>query len=387
MVNINDNIIIPRAAEKQVYSYMKPNNVVVIYGPRRSGKTTLLRQVRDNLKEEKVLWLEGELAETQRVLSSQNLHKLKEVVGDHTVVIIDEAQAVPNIGLNLKIMVDQIPGIKIIASGSATFDLARQVGEPLVGRKSTVWLYPLWVKEINDYYGHLGLAERLPDLLVYGGYPQVQLLTSAQEKREYLSELISTYLYRDILEMDSVRNSAKIRDLLQMLALQVGQEVSHHELATALEMGTQTIARYLDLLEQSFVIVNVRGFSRNLRQEITRTSRYYFYDNGVRNALISNFNPPDTKVRSDVGALWENWLVMERLKKQHYDNILANNYFWRTYDQKELDWVEDRGGRLYGYEFKWNPQGKAKGAKLFTETYGESEVKVIHRENYLDFAG
>ncbi len=384
MININENII-PRAAEKLVLEHLEPNKVVVVYGPRRSGKTTLLRRIQDNLTQEKILWLEGEIIETQRQLSTQSIHKLKEVIGDATVLIIDEAQAIPNIGMNLKIIVDNIPGIKVIASGSATFDLAKQVGEPLVGRKWTIWLYPLWAIEVKNHFGYLGLTERFEDLLIFGGYPQVLQLKTADAKREYLTELVSNYLYRDILELDSVRNSAKIRSLLQMLALQVGQEVSHHELANALQMGPQTVARYLDLLEQSFVIKSVRGFSRNLRSEITRTSRYYFFDNGVRNALISNFNAPDTTLRTDVGALWENWLVMERIKKQHYTRMFANNYFWRTYDQKEIDWVEDRDGTLHGYEFKWKPDSRARGANLFLKTYQNAEVLVVHPDNYLEF--
>lgn len=387
MVNINENIIIQRAAEAQIRHYLQPGKVVVVYGPRRSGKTTLLRQVRESLsKSEHILWLDGETQSTHDQLYGRSIHKLKTLVGDHTLLIIDEAQAVPDIGTTLKILVDNVPEIKVIASGSATFDLAQRVGEPLVGRKWTVRLYPFWFKEIRNHFGAITAQEVLPDLLVYGSYPALFHYQSHGERREYLEQLVDSYLYRDILELDSVRGSKKIRSLLQMLALQVGQEVSHHELATALEMGTQTIARYLDLLEQSFIILNVRGFSRNLRKEITQTSRYYFYDNGVRNALISNFNAADSTVRNDLGALWENWLVMERIKKQSHTALHSNNYFWRTYDQKEIDWVEERGGVLYGYEFSWQDKRMKKATREeFLKTYPRSKLAVVSSDNYLEF--
>lgn len=388
MVNISKNII-KRAAENQLYSYLEPNKVVVVYGPRRSGKTTLLRQISDSLrKTESILWLEGEQLTAQRQLSVQDIHQLKQLVGTHTLLIIDEAQAVPNIGLNLKLMVDHIPELKIIVSGSASLSLAQQVGEPLVGRKWTVWVYPLWTREIAQHAGQHELASLLPDLLIYGSYPALWHLPSRSAKEEYLEDLVSTALYRDILALDNVRSSAKIKSLLQLLALQIGQEVSIHELATSLEMGTQTVSRYLDLLEQSFVIMNIRGFSRNLRKEITKTSRYYFYDNGVRNALLNNFNPPDPAIRSDVGALWENWIIMERVKKQAYTGTKANNYFWRTYDQKEIDWIEERGGVLRGYEMSFRPKKIRRAVQAeFLKAYPGSQITNIHSQNYLEFVG
>lgn len=385
MININDNIIIQRTAEKRIRHFLEPNKVVVVLGPRRSGKTTLLRQIQVSLdQQEKILWLDGELDITKQKLAAKSVTSLKGLVGSHTLVIIDEAQAVPDIGNILKLIVDHLPGIKVIASGSATFDLASQVGEPLVGRKWSVWVYPLQAVELRNHFPALWLEENIENLLIYGSYPQLQHISSMEDKSQYLEELISTSLYRDILELDSVRNSAKIRGLLQMLALQVGQEVSRHELATALEMGTVTVERYLDLLEQAFVIVRIGGFSRNLRKEIRSSARYYFVDNGVRNALLRNFNP--LSLRGDVGALWENWLAMERIKKQKMESPLANNYFWRTYDQKEIDWVEERDGKLYGYEFSWQFKEIRKATrKEFTTAYPNSELTVIHQGNYQDF--
>lgn len=370
----------------QVKGYLQPGKVVVIYGPRRVGKTTLLRQLREQYGSDEILWLEGEQHEVKQQLSSHNLTGFQRLIGRASIVIIDEAQAVPQIGMALKMLVDHLPHLKIIASGSATFDLARKIGEPLVGRKWTVWMYPLWAKELMDHYGPIAFQAMTDELLVFGSYPALLHLPSAREKQDYLLNLVDSALYREILELDSVRNSAKVRQLLQLLALQIGHEVSLHELARALAMGGKTVARYLDLLEQSFVIMRVGGYSRNLRKEITRSARYYFLDNGVRNALINNFNRPDPLQRNDVGMLWENWLVMERIKKQRYRRLFANNYFWRTYDQKEIDWVEEREGKLFGHEFSWRAKPIRKATRQeFLTAYPQAELTAINRENFLDF--
>ncbi|MCK5123323.1 MAG: ATP-binding protein [Candidatus Pacebacteria bacterium] len=373
--------------KRQAYNLLKQklqeNKVILLYGPRRVGKTTLLKELVKNLEnEENIKFVSGEDLIIQKELSSQSIEKLRSFVGNASLLIVDEAHKIPGIGLNLKLIVDHLPKIKVIASGSASFALAQKVGEPLTGRKKTVFLYPVSVKElvgIKDltYYQQIFEAH-----LIFGGYPELFNLRSNEEKNKYLGELIDSYLFRDIFELEQIKNSKKIRDLLALLAFQIGKEVSLSELAKSLELHNDTVARYLDLMEKSFIIINIRGFSRNLRKEIAKTSRYYFYDNGVRNALINNFNPLD--LRNDIDALWENYLVMERLKKQAYQPIYANNYFWRTYDQKEIDWVEERDGKLFGYEMKWGDK-KKKEPKLWKETYDNAEFKIINQENYLDF--
>lgn len=376
-------MIIKRQAHSLIREKLQENKVILLYGPRRVGKTTLLEEIINNLKnQEKIKFVNGETAVIQEELSSQSILKLKEFIGDSSLLIVDEAQKIPNIGLNLKIIVDHIPGVKIIASGSASFSLAQKVGEPLTGRKKTVHLYPVSAKELINTKDITYYREARDNHIIFGGYPELFKLKTKEKKREYLLELIDSYLFRDILEIEQVKNPKKIRDLLSLLAFQIGKEVSLSELANNLDLHADTVYRYLDLMEKSFIIVNIRGFSRNLRKEIVKTSRYYFYDNGVRNALINNFNP--ISLRNDIGALWENFIVMERIKKQAYKPIHSNNYFWRTYDQKEIDFVEERDGKLYGYEIKWGNK-KYKEPKLWKETYDNAEFKLINQENYLEF--
>lgn len=375
---------IQRIAKENIKKSLAPNKVIVLHGPRRVGKTTVLKELQQELVDQYTIQLlNGEDAITQRELSSQNVEQLKTFVGDTTLLIIDEAQHVQHIGQHLKLLVDHIPGFAIIASGSASFTLAQQIGEPLTGRKKTVHMHSISAQEMITTVDHMYQQSTRDERMVYGSYPELFQLSSAIERQEYLRELVSSYLFRDILALENIRNPKKMRDLLQLLAFQIGQEVSLSELGNALELNSATVYRYLDLLEQSFVIVNVRGFSRNLRKEVTKTSRYYFTDNGVRNALINNFN--DLSLRNDVGQLWENYIVMERIKRQHAAGPISNNYFWRTYDQKEIDWVEERCGRLYGYEIKWNPRKTVKPPKLWLSTYENASWELIHPENYIDF--
>lgn len=360
---------------------LKPGKVVVIYGARRTGKTTLLNEY---LKTEPgpYLLVSGEDIIIQGYLSSQSIEKLKAFVGNNRLLVIDEAQKVQNIGINLKLIVDHIPGIRVIATGSSSFDLARSIGEPLTGRKNTLIQYPLAQLELAAMEQRHETDSRLENRLIYGSYPEIVLLQDNREREQYLKEIVSSYLYKDILELEGIRQSAKIGRLLQLIAFQIGKEVSYTELGTSLGMSKNTADHYLDLLEKAFVIRKLGGFSRNLRNEVTKNSRYYFVDNGVRNALINNFNP--LELRNDPGELWENYLVMERLKRQEYLRETANNYFWRTYTKKELDLVEERDGKLHGYEIKW---GKARpGApKEWTMGYPEATWNLINRDNYLTF--
>jgi uncharacterized protein len=359
---------------------LAPGKVVVIYGPRRTGKTTMLQQFLRGV-EEPYLLVSGEDITVQGYLASQSIEKLSAFVGANRLLVVDEAQKVPNIGVNLKLIVDHIPEMRVLATGSSSFDLARSVGEPLTGRKISLKLFPLAQLEIGQIEQRHQTDANLESRLIYGAYPEVVLTNDNRGREQYLREIVASYLYKDILELDGIRHASKISRLLQMIALQIGKEVSYTELGTGLGLSKNTIERYLDLLEKAFVIQKLSGFSRNLRSEITKNSRYYFLDNGVRNALINNFNPLD--LRNDVGELWENYLVMERLKKQEYLCLHANNYFWRTYSQKEIDFVEEREGKLFGFEMKWGAAG-GKPPKEWLEAYPNATWQIINRQNYLE---
>mgnify|MGYP001212138237 CR=1 FL=1 len=360
---------------------IQPGKVVVIYGARRTGKTTLINEFLKGASGENLL-VSGEDITVSSYLSSQSIEKLAAFVGQATLLIIDEAQKIPNIGINLKLIVDHIPGVRVVVSGSSSFDLARSTGEPLTGRKYTLRLYPLAQMEICQIEKIHQTDANLEGRLIYGSYPEVVLMRDNTGRQKYLQEIVSSYLYKDILELDGIRHSGKIIRLLQLLAFQIGKEVSYSELGGALSMSKNTVERYLDLLEKAFVLQKLSGFSRNLRNEIKKNSRYYFLDNGVRNALINNFNPLEQ--RNDAGELWENYLVLERMKKQEYLNVAANNYFWRTHTQQEIDFVEEREGRLFAYEIKWS-KTKSSPPALWRKTYPDSSFASVHRENYLDF--
>ncbi len=374
--------MIKRALYSQLIQNLSAKKVLVLYGPRRVGKTTLLNElVHSTTRSFKLV--EGEDRGVQEILSSGRLQTLKEFLGQTELLLVDEAQKIPEIGTNLKLLVDHFPNLQIVASGSASFSLAQKIGEPLTGRKKTFLLFPLSLKELLQTYGTENQETFVQNnLMIYGGYPETFGFNN-DEKRVYLKELIQSTLFRDILEMENIRNPKKLQDLLILLAFQIGKEVSLHELGNQLDLRKETVFRYLDLLEKSFVIVNIRGFSRNLRKEVTKNSRYYFYDNGIRNALINNFNP--LSLRDDVGALWENFIVMERLKKQSYEAMNVNNYFWRTYDQQEIDWIEERDGKLFGYEIKWGSQKKPKIPSAWHTAYPNASYECISCENFLTF--
>lgn len=360
---------------------LEPGKVLVIYGPRRVGKTTLL-QIYLSTYKEKYRLLSGDDVGVRQVFSSESVDIISRYIQGYDLIVIDEAQRVPNIGLGLKILVDHNPNLKVIATGSASFDLANKIGEPLTGRKSTLILHPLSQTELLTTTPPQELRERLGDFLIYGSYPEIITAKSNVNRKAILEEITGSYLLKDILELEKIKASKLLVDLLRLLAFQVGSEVSLNELGRTLALDPKTISKYLDLLEKSFVIVNLRGLSRNLRKEITRTSKYYFYDNGIRNALISNFN--DLSVRNDIGSLWENFLFMERVKKQNIAKIYSNNYFWRTWDQKEIDLVEEREGKYFAWEFKYKPQ-KVQIPADFAQAYPDYEFQEINSENYLEF--
>ena len=354
---------------------------MIVYGPRQVGKTTLIKEILEEVKED-YLFVSGEDRMVLPWLGSGSIEKLKEYVGAKKLLVVDEAQKVPEIGLNFKLIVDHLPGVKILATGSSSFELAHQVGEPLVGRKWQFFLYPIAQLELSALESRHQTEARLESRLIYGSYPDVATSDDVLKKREILNAIVDQYLYKDLLMFDEIRKSQKIIDILKLIAFQIGKEVSLHEVGQSVHLNLRTVEKYLDLLEKAFVVKRVQGFARNLRKEMSKSSRYYFYDNGVRNAIINNFN--DLKTRNDVGELWENYLLMERMKKQEYHKIYANNYFWRTYDQKEIDLVEERDGKLYGYEFKWGDK-QANPPKTWLVMYKEAEFITINQGNYLEF--
>jgi uncharacterized protein len=373
---------IKRTIQHQIQNRLVAGKVVVLLGPRQVGKTTLLKEILAN-ESDSFLFLSGEDRSTQAWLGSQRIETLRQNVGKHQLLVVDEAQHIPNIGLNLKLLVDHLPHLRILATGSSSFDLSNQTGEPLVGRKWEFELYPISQLELTATEAPFQTEELVSQRLIYGSYPEIITTVGLSDKRELLNGIVNGYLYKDLLLFDEIRKSKKIVDILSLLAFQIGSLVSVHELSQATGMNTRTMEKYLDLLEKVFVIKRLGGYSRNLRKEISKGSKYYFWDTGIRNALINNFN--ELNLRNDVGALWENYLIIERLKKQRYTKLFSNNYFWRTYNQKEVDFVEERDGKLYGFEFKWGTKPNPKPPALWLETYPEATFEVIHRDNYLPF--
>jgi len=381
MVDKMNNIPIPRTIQPNILKNLQPNKVVVIYGPRQVGKTTLLHSLAKKISQP-ILWLNGDDIDVQESLSSQSLEQLKSTIGSYRIIMIDEAQRIQKIGHTLKLLIDGIPGIKIVATGSSSFELAHQVGEPLVGRKWQYNLYPIAQLELSPLETYLKTKAKLESRLIYGSYPEVITANGYQEKISILKSIIDGHLFKDIFTLDGVKKPTKVIDLARALALQIGNQVSLSELSRTLGINLATVERYLDLLEKTFVIKRVSGFSRNLRKEITKTCRYYFWDNGIRNALINNFNP--LTIRTDIGQLWENYLFIERMKKRDYQKIYSNIYFWRTHDRQEIDLIEERGGKLFGIEFKWQSKNP-RIPRDWLKTYPKAKYSVIHQENYLDF--
>ncbi|EKD29471.1 MAG: hypothetical protein ACD_78C00391G0001 [uncultured bacterium (gcode 4)] len=376
---------IERSITQQLIDHIVPGKVLVLYWPRQIGKTSLIKNIlENNFKDEKILSVSWEDTNVAKAFSSQSIATLWNTIKWYSLIFIDEAQKIENIWLNLKLIVDHFPDIKIIATGSSSFHLRNAFWEPLVGRKFTYKLFPIAEMELREKYNIFELMWDLEERLIYGSYPEIfRGNMTNDEKKTYLRDIVENYLYKDLLELDELRHRKKIIDLLSLIAFQIWHEVSLSELGRSLELSAATVDKYLYYLEESFVIYRLRGLSRNLRKEITKTCRYYFYDNGVRNAIIQNFNA--ISIRDDIGMLWENFLVMERLKKQQYSGkMFSNNYFWRTHDQKEIDWVEDYDGKLHTYEFKYGTK-IPKVPKSFIEAYPGSSFEVVNRENFLDF--
>jgi predicted AAA+ superfamily ATPase len=373
--------IIRREIATLVKEKISPNKVIIITGARRVGKTFLLKDIIKDIGEPH-LFLNGEDINTHVILTKRSVENYIQLMGSKKILIIDEAQMIPEIGNILKLIVDELHGIRVIVTGSSAFDLRNMTGEPLTGRKYTFNLFPLSEREFSQVDTPLESIDRLKQRLIFGNYPELLHIPDVSGKIDYLNEIISSYLLRDILVFENIKHSGKIFNLLRLIAFQTGSEVSYQELGAQLSMSKNTVEKYLDLLSKVFILYKVEGFSRNLRKEITKNAKWYFFDNGIRNAIIANFN--NTELRNDTGQLWENYIISERLKYQQYKRKQANNFFWRTYDQQEIDWIEERDGVLSGFEFKWADL-KAKAPETWRKTYPDAGFKVISTENYLDW--
>ncbi len=373
---------IERSLEPLIHQYLKPNKAVVLLGARRVGKTELIRKYIQNCKEP-YLFLNGEDLLTHELLEKRTIQNYQRLLGDVRLLIIDEVQSIPEIGVKLKLMLDSIEGLKVLVTGSSVFDLNQGLGEPLVGRKMTFNLFPLSQLEFSKQETYLETIQKLEDRLVFGSYPELEQLGSRNEKIDYLMEQVNSYLLKDILAFEGIRKRDVIVSLLRMIAFRVGSEISIEGISNELQLGKSTVDKYLDLLSKVLIIHKVSGFSRNLDNEITKKSKWYFYDNGIRNALIHNFN--SISLRDDQGKLWENYLISERLKKQEYLRLHHSNYFWRTHTKQEIDWVEEVDGKIVGYEFKWSTKKQPKPPALWSKSYSDAEFHVIHPKDYLDF--
>ena len=374
-------IYLVRELSNLILNKLQPNKVVILYGAGRVGKTMLVKEILANVNEP-ILRLNGDDINVHDKLSIRSIENYKQILGTYKLLYIDEAQKIPEIGLKLKLMIDEIEGLRIIISGSSSFDIHKNDGEPLTGRKYTFTLYTLSENEYTQIENNINKMDKIRERLVFGNYPELLHLPDRQDKVDYLNEMISSYLLKDILVYEHIKNSQKIFNLLRLIAFQIGGEVSLQELGIQLGISKNTVEKYLDLLSKVFILHKVEGFSRNLRKEITKNSRWYFLDNGIRNAVIANFNP--LHARNDIGALWENYMISERLKYQEYRRISSNNYFWRTYEQQEIDWVEERDGSLFGYEFKWKEE-KVKIPTQWKSAYPDASFELININNFSEW--
>ena len=369
--------MINRVLRSKIIAKIGKGKTIIIVGPRQVGKTTLIENI---LEKEKHLFLNGDDPTIRNLLTNPNTEQIKSIIGKNKIVFIDEAQRIENIGITLKIITDQFKGVQLLVSGSSAYELNNKINEPLTGRKWEYQLFPISWKEFEDNIGFIKAEQQLEMRLIYGMYPDV--INHTSEAFEVLKELTNSYLYKDILAFSNIRKPEILEKLLQALALQMGSEVSYNELSQTVGIDKNTVSNYIDILEKAFVIFKLKSFSRNLRNEIKTNQKIYFYDNGIRNMVIGNFN--SLSLRQDKGALWENFLISERMKKNSYENSLAKPYFWRTIQQQEIDYVEETAGLVVGYEIKWNEKAKTKIPQIFNATYN-AEVKILNKENFRTF--
>jgi hypothetical protein len=374
--------MIQRLLQKQILDRLFRGKVIIILGPRQSGKTTLIQSVLSGQSLPSLL-LNGDEADVREMLSNTTSTKLKSITGNHKIVFIDEAQRIPNIGITLKLFADNLKDVQVVATGSSAFELANKTNEPLTGRKYEYLLYPISFGEMVEHHGLIDEKRLIEHRLIFGCYPEI--ITKPGEEKELLKLLAGSYLYKDLLTLEYVKKPAMLEKILKALALQIGHEVSYHEIGQIVSADNETVEKYIDLLEKTFVVFRLPAFSRNVRNEIKKGKKIYFFDNGIRNAIIGNFNTPNT--RSDNGALWENFLISERIKYIHYKGDDTSRYFWRTTMQQEIDYIEETSGQLYAFEFKWNIKARAKFPKTFTNAYPSSRTRLITPENFETFLG
>ena len=371
-----------RQIEAVVSKYLVKNKVVMILGARRVGKTELLYKIANHVREKYIL-LNGDDITTIQAFETRSVESLKKIVGDIKLLIIDEAQEIPDIGKKLKLMVDSIPDIKIIVSGSSAFELNNELGEPLVGRKYTLHLYPLSQQEFSKKETRLETIARLDERLIYGGYPELLHITNLKDKAAYLREQVNSYLLKDVLSFEGIKKRDKILMLLTKIAYRAGSEISIEGLANEIQVSKNTVEKYLDLFAKVFILYKVVGFSRNMHNEITKKNKWFFVDNGIRNAVINNFHP--LNMRDDLGLLWENYINAERKKKIEYEQERIDEYFWRTHTRQEIDRIEEKDGRLFAYEYKFSRPKKESPPPLFAKNYPEASFQIIHKDNYLEY--
>lgn len=358
------------------------NKGLIIYGPRQVGKTTLINDLLKEFKWNTLILNGDQRGQWWESLTSRDLSKLTLLVSGYDAVFVDEAQRIPEIGLGLKILLDNFPKLKVIVTGSSSLDLASKISEPLTGRVYSYKLFPISQKELKVMNTFYELETQIEERLIYGSYPEIFSLKASNEKIKYLENLTNTYLYKDLLELGDIKNSSKIHDLLRLLAFQIGNQVSISELSNSLELSRTTVDRYIDLLEKSFIVFRLFGFSRNLRKEVTKMDKIFFYDIGVRNSIIGNFNL--LKSRDDVGKLWENFLIVERMKKMKYEQKIFSQYFWRLSSGAEIDLIEETNGDLYGFEFKYGKK-LVKVPSSWTTGYPNATSTLINQNNWQDF--
>jgi len=369
--------MIKRDLEKKIINRFGTGKGILLIGPRQVGKTTLFNKL---LEGKEYLFLNGDDPTVRKLISNPNLEQLKNIIGNYKIVFIDEAQRIDNIGLTLKLITDQLKSVQLLVSGSSAFELNNQTQEPLTGRKWEYQLYPISWGEFESNVGYLKAEQQLELRIIYGMYPDV--INNFGDEKEILKQLTDSYLYKDLLSYGGIRKPEILEELLRALAFQIGNEVSYNELAQLLGIDKKTVATYIDLLCQAYVVFKLPSFSKNLRNEIKTNQKIYFYDTGVRNMIIGDLNP--LEVRQDKGNLWENFLIAERLKHNAYKSSLAKGYFWRTVQQQEIDYVEEEAGTVTGFEIKWNPKSKVKIPKTFTAAYN-TDVNVINKENFREF--
>lgn len=371
--------MLKRILENTIKEKIGSEKAIIVLGPRQTGKTTLLKQIISN--DENSLFLDGDDPLVKIQLENRNTEELRQVVGKKQTIFIDEAQRIRNIGLTLKIIIDQIQPEQVFVSGSSALDLANEINEPLTGRKWEYMLYPISWQELQEHFGYLSSIQQLEQRIIYGSYPDV--ITNKGDEKEILKQLTGSYLYKDLLVYEGIKKPHILEKLLRAVAFQVSNEVSYNELSKLVQVDKNTVQSYLDLLEKAFVIFRLQPLSRNLRTEISSSRKIYFYDNGVRNALISNFNP--IELRNDIGALWENFLISERKKFLEYNKIYCNCYFWRTKYQQEIDYIEERDGKIYAFEMKWSIKKKPKFPESFLKGYDNVETNIISKDNFTNF--